>query len=107
MLGILTTFAEFDRKRIWERRAEGIVIVKTKRKYVQQHNPGVKEVEQAQAMIDREVPKTQDGATLEISRQPCITRCGVNRRNKTKFREHFVLFYGAHGNGDHWVGFPR
>jgi len=69
MLGILAAFAEFERKRIRERQAEGIALAKAKGKYVQQPKLGAKEIEQAQAMIDMGIPKTQVAATLEVSRQ--------------------------------------
>lgn len=69
MLGILAAFAEFERKRIRERQAEGIALAKAKGKYVQQPKLGDKEIEQAQAMIDMGIPKTQVASTLEVSRQ--------------------------------------
>src|SRR5699024_2331084 len=69
MLGILAAFAELERKRIRERQAEGIALAKAKGKYVQQRKLGSKELEQAQAMIDMGIPKTQVAATLEVSRQ--------------------------------------
>src|SRR5690625_3431465 len=46
MLGILAAFAEFERKRIRERQAEGIALAKAKGKYVQQPKLGSKELEQ-------------------------------------------------------------
>lgn len=69
MLGILAAFAEFERKRIRERQAEGIALAKSKGKYIQQPKLGAKEVEQAQAMIAMGIPKTQIAAQLEVSRQ--------------------------------------
>ena len=69
MLGILAAFAEFERKRIRERQAEGIALAKAKGKYIRQPKLGTKEIEQAQAMIDMGIPKTQVAATLEVSRQ--------------------------------------
>src|SRR5699024_7605678 len=69
MLGILTAFAEFERTRIRERQAEGIALAKAKGKYVQQPKLGSKELEQAQAMIDLGMPKTQAAATLEVPRR--------------------------------------
>src|SRR5699024_861580 len=52
MLGILAAFAEFERRRIKERQAEGIAIAKAKGKYKQQPKLSPQDVEQAQAMID-------------------------------------------------------
>ena len=73
MLGILAAFAEFERKRIRERQAEGIALAKAKGKYVQQPKLGPREIEQAQAMIAMGIPKTQVAATLEVSRQTLYT----------------------------------
>src|SRR5699024_11874026 len=50
-------------------RSESIALAKAKGKYVQQPKLGSKELEQAQAMIDMGIPKTQVAATLEVSRQ--------------------------------------
>lgn len=69
MLGILAAFADFERKRIRERQAEGIALAKAKGKYVQQPKLGPTEIEQAKAMIDMGIPKTQVAYTLEVSRQ--------------------------------------
>lgn len=73
MLGILAAFAEFERQRIKERQAEGIAIAKAKGKYEQPLKLGPKDVEQAQAMIELGVPKTQVAATFEVSRQTLYT----------------------------------
>ncbi|HIW47593.1 MAG TPA: helix-turn-helix domain-containing protein [Candidatus Yaniella excrementigallinarum] len=51
------------------RQAEGIALAQAKGKYIQQAKLGAKELEQAQAMIDMGIPKTQVAATLEVSRQ--------------------------------------
>src|SRR5699024_8129702 len=69
MLGVLAAFAEFERRRIKERQAEGIAIAKAKGKYVQQPKLGLTEIEQAHAMIDMGIPKTEVAARLEVSRQ--------------------------------------
>lgn len=69
MLGILAAFAEFERRRIKERQAEGIAIAKAKGKYIQEPKLGPEEIEQAQAMIDMGIPKTEIARQLEVSRQ--------------------------------------
>lgn len=73
MLGILAAFAEFERRRIKERQAEGIAIAKAKGKYEQPPKLGPKDVEQAQAMIELGIPKTQVAASFEVSRQTLYT----------------------------------
>ena len=73
MLGILAAFAEFERRRIKERQAEGIAIAEAKGKYEQPLKLGPKDVEQAQAMIELGIPKTQVAATFEVSRQTLYT----------------------------------
>lgn len=73
MLGILAAFAEFERRRIRERQAEGIAIAKAKGKYTQQPKLGAAEVDQAHAMITMGIPKTQIAAQLEVSRQTLYT----------------------------------
>src|SRR5699024_958422 len=67
MLGILAAFAEFERRRIKERQAEGIAIAKAKGKYEQPLKLSARDVEQAQVMIDMGIPKTQVAATFEVS----------------------------------------
>jgi DNA invertase Pin-like site-specific DNA recombinase len=69
MLGILAAFAEFERRRIKERQAEGIALAKTKGKYVQAPKLSAADVEQAQAMLDLGLPKTEVAARLGVSRQ--------------------------------------
>jgi len=73
MLGILAAFADFERRRIKERQAEGIAIAKAKGKYEQPLKLSPKDVEQAQVMIDMGIPKTQVAATFEVSRQTLYT----------------------------------
>lgn len=79
MLGILAAFAEFERRRIKERQAEGVAIVKAKGKYIQQPKLSAQDVEQAKVMIDMGIPKTQVAATFEVSRQTLYTalRCAA------------------------------
>lgn len=50
-------------------RLKGIALAKAKGKYVQQPKLGPKGIEQAQAMIDMGIPKTQIAAQLEVLRQ--------------------------------------
>src|SRR5690625_5341943 len=52
MLGILAAFAEFERRRIKERQAEGIAIAKAKGKYAQQAALSDEDVEQVK-VLDR------------------------------------------------------
>lgn len=73
MLGILAAFAEFERRRIKERQAEGIAIVNAKGKYIQQPKLSAQDVEQAKVMIDMGIPKIQVAATFEVSRQTLYT----------------------------------
>lgn len=68
MLGILAAFAEFERRRIRERQAEGIAIAKAKGKYEQKPKLTSRDIEQAQVMVDTGIPKTQVAATFEASR---------------------------------------
>lgn len=69
MLGILAAFAEFERRRIKERQAEGIAIAKARGKYVQKPKLSVQDVEQAQAMIELGLPKTEVSARFGVTRQ--------------------------------------
>lgn len=69
MLGILAAFAEFERRRIKERQAEGIALAKAKGTYQQQPKLSPTDIEQAQAMIELGIPKTQVAATFSVSRQ--------------------------------------
>lgn len=69
MLGVMASFAEFERNLIRERQAEGIALAKAKGKYVQEPKLSAKDVEQAQAMLDLGLPKTEVAARLEVSRQ--------------------------------------
>jgi DNA invertase Pin-like site-specific DNA recombinase len=69
MLGVMASFAEFERSLIRERQAEGIALAKTKGKYEQTPKLTAHDVEQAQAMIDLGLPKTEVAARLGVSRQ--------------------------------------
>lgn len=73
MLGILAAFADFERRRIKERQAEGIAIAKAQGKYKQPLKLSPKDVEQARVMIEMGIPKTQVAATFEVSRQTLYT----------------------------------
>src|SRR5690625_5938889 len=63
MLGILAAFAEFERRRIKERQAEGIALAKAKSKYAEQPALSDDDVEQVKALVEMGHPKT------EIARQ--------------------------------------
>jgi DNA invertase Pin-like site-specific DNA recombinase len=69
MLGVMASFAEFERNLIRERQAEGIALAKAKGKYVQVPKLGAADVDQAQAMIDLGLPKTEVAERLGVSRQ--------------------------------------
>jgi DNA invertase Pin-like site-specific DNA recombinase len=69
MLGVMASFAEFERNLIRERQAEGIALAKAKGKYVQEPKLSAQDVEEAQAMLDLGLPKTEVAARLEVSRQ--------------------------------------
>lgn len=69
MLGILAAFAEFERRRIRERQAEGIAIAKAKGKYAQQPAFSDKDVEQVKALVDLGYPKTEIAKQFQVSRQ--------------------------------------
>lgn len=73
MLGILAAFAEFERRRIKERQAEGIAIAKARGKYAQTPKLSADDVEQARAMVDMGIPKTEVAARFEVSRQTLYT----------------------------------
>lgn len=69
MLGVMASFAEFERNLIRERQAEGIALAKAKGKYTQAPKLNARDVEEAQAMIEHGIPKTQVAATFSVSRQ--------------------------------------
>lgn len=69
MLGILAAFAEFERRRLRERQAEGIAIAKAKGKYVQQPALSDGDVEQVKTLMDLGYPKTEIARRFQVSRQ--------------------------------------
>jgi len=69
MLGILAAFAEFERRRIRERQAEGIAIAKAEGKYAQHPKLSNDDVEQIRVLLDLGYPKTQIAKQFEVSRQ--------------------------------------
>ncbi len=69
VLGVMASFAEFERNLIRERQAEGIALAKAKGKYMQAPKLSAHDVEQAQAMIDLGLPKTEVAERLGVSRQ--------------------------------------
>ena len=66
MLGILAAFAEFERRRIRERQAEGIALAKARGKYVQAPKLSDADVEQVKAMIQMGIPKAEVVWTFQI-----------------------------------------
>jgi DNA invertase Pin-like site-specific DNA recombinase len=73
MLGLMTSFAEFERNLIRERQAEGIALAKAKDKYTQTPKLSAEEIAQAQIMVELVLPKTQIAATFNVSRQTLYT----------------------------------
>ena len=73
MLGILAAFAEFERRRIKERQAEGIALAKARGKYVQAPKLSDTDVEQARVMIQMGIPKAEVARTFGVSRQTLYT----------------------------------
>ena len=69
MLGILAAFAEFERRRIRERQAEGIAIAKAKGKYAQQPALSDDDIEQVKALVELGHPKTDIARQFQVSRQ--------------------------------------
>ena len=73
MLSILAAFAEFERRRIKERQAEGIALAKARGKYVQASKLSGTDVEQARVMINMGIPKAEVARTFGVSRQTLYT----------------------------------
>ncbi|UTT46200.1 recombinase family protein [Micrococcus luteus] len=73
MLGILAAFAEFERRRIKERQAEGIALAKARGKYVQAPKLSDTDVEQARVKIEMGIPKAEVARTFGVSRQTLYT----------------------------------
>src|SRR5699024_5776742 len=69
MLGILAAFAEFERRRIRERQAEGIAIAKAKGKYAQQPALSDEDLEQIKVLVDLDYPKAEIAKQFQVSRQ--------------------------------------
>lgn len=72
-VGILVAFAEFERRRIKERQAEGIALAKARGKYVQAPKLSDLDVEQARVMIQMGIPKAEVARTFGVSRQTLYT----------------------------------
>nr|WP_276510929.1 helix-turn-helix domain-containing protein [Micrococcus endophyticus] len=81
MLGILAAFAEFERRRIKERQAEGIALAKARGKYVQAPKLSDTDVEQARVMIEMGIPKAEVARAFGVSRQTLYT--SIARRGST------------------------
>lgn len=69
VLGILAAFAEFERRRIKERQAEGIAIAKAKGKYAQQPALSDDDIDQVKALVELGHPKTHIARQFQVSRQ--------------------------------------
>lgn len=77
----MAAYAEFERRRIKERQAEGIAIAKAKGKYVQQPKLSDDDIEQIQVLLDLGYPKTQIAKQFQVSRQTvynALRRDGVS-----------------------------
>ncbi|WP_237573772.1 recombinase family protein [Kocuria rhizophila] len=104
MLGIRAAFAEFERRRIRERQAEGIALAKTRGTYVQAPKLSDTDVEQAKAMIEMGIPKAEVARTFGVSRQTLYTSLSraeqpsTGHRNK---REPRRLLERARGRERH------
>ena len=80
MLGILAAFAEFERRRIKERQAEGIALAKARGKYVQAPKLSDTDVEQARVMIEMGIPKAEVARTFGVSRQTGLLKVRLTLR---------------------------
>ncbi|MCV7609217.1 recombinase family protein [Micrococcus luteus] len=107
MLGILAAFAEFERRRIKERQAEGIALAKARGKYVQAPKMSDQDVEQARVMIDMGIPKAEVARTFGVSRQTLYTslkRAGeaANAGCFSQSEAAWVSFRGQDAAGAEW-----
>ncbi|HEY4577578.1 MAG TPA: recombinase family protein [Yaniella sp.] len=68
MQGILAAFADFERRRIKERQAEGIALAKAKGKYAQQLALSDDDIEQVKALVELGHPKTAIVRQFQVSR---------------------------------------
>lgn len=73
MLGTLAAFAEFERRRIKERQAEGVALAKARGRCVQAPKLLDTSVEQARVMIEMGIPKAEVARTFSVSRQVLYT----------------------------------
>ena len=73
MLGVMASFAEFERNLIRERQAEGIALAKAKGKYKPTTKLTDRDVVQVQAMLDLGLPKTEVAAARGVP--PDSLRC--------------------------------
>lgn len=69
ILGILAAFAEFERRRIKERQAEGIALAEARGKYLQAPKLSDTDVEQARVLIEMGIPKAAVARMFGVSRQ--------------------------------------
>src|SRR5699024_3498271 len=83
MLGILAAFAEFERRRIKERQAEGIALAKAKGKYAQQPALSDDDIEQVKALVELGHPKTEIARQFQVSRQTIYN--ALNRHAASKY----------------------
>ncbi|WP_367405026.1 recombinase family protein [Kocuria marina] len=86
MLGIRAAFAEFERRRIKERQAEGIALAKTRGTYVQAPKLSDTNVEQSKAMIEMGIPKAEVARTFGVSRQTLYTSLSRTEQPSTGHR---------------------
>lgn len=104
MLGIRAAFAEFERRRLKERQAEGIALAKTRGTYVQAPKLSDTNLEQSKAMIEMGIPKAEAARTFGVSRQTLYTSLSraeqpsTGHRNK---REPRRLLERARGRERH------
>src|SRR5699024_3341482 len=99
MLGILAAFAEFERRRIKERQAEGIAIARAKGKYAQQPAHSDDEIEQVKAIVELGHPKTEIATQYQVSRQTnynTLRRKGTKSESKQDHGKSQVYFVADH-----------